>query len=172
MTNRSLAVGGACQLRDIRLGAIVNGPNISFVQRDADQHRDDRLRHRKGRHALLGRAVVLIALDEDGVASEDEEARGAVARQEVVEIPGLGLVGVPDRGFGRGALQRPHLYAAIHLVRRKDFVEAAHHAHQTARLRAHLLRADWIGLGLAERELIGRGKRPRREEQASEKNQG
>lgn len=166
MTNRSLAVGGALQLRDVLVRAIVERLDLSFGERHSDEHRDDGLRHRVGGHPVIGRAVVLIALREDGVVLQDQQPCGAGAGQVVVQPRLPRLVRVLGRGLGRRALQKSYARASGHLAGRKDFVEVADQAHQAARLRPDQGRADRIALSLAERLLVGRGERRRGEEQA------
>jgi hypothetical protein len=171
VTKRRLTVRRAGQLRDVLCGRIIERLDLALGERDSDEHGDDRLRRRVRNHPVFRRTVVLVALGENGVALQDQQPCGAVARQVVVQPATLGLVGVTDRRLGFGALQRPCLRAVGHLARWKDFVVVAHRADEAARLPLRRRGTDRITLGLAERLFVGRGDHSRGNEKAREKDQ-
>src|SRR5688572_27858487 len=154
MADRRLAVGRSVEVGDVLPRLIVDRGDAPLADRNADEHRHDSLRHRHRRHAVCGRAVVLVALGEDRVAAHDREARGAVAREVVVEARAFALESKRDVGL---ALEAPELQRALplaNLARRIHLVTAAELADQAACLDARPGPADRVALGLAERKLV------------------
>src|SRR5215472_13118650 len=92
-------------VRHVGRGGIVHGADAPLVDRDADQHRGDRLGHRPGGEPIVIGAPVLIALDENRVVSRDQEPGRRVTRHEVVDGERAPLVLVAQRRLG-GPRQR------------------------------------------------------------------
>ncbi len=70
---------------------VVDRPDAALRDRDPDQHRRHRLRHRMRGEALVIVPPILVALDVDGVAARDQEPGRRVAREIVVERECLAL---------------------------------------------------------------------------------
>jgi hypothetical protein len=145
----------ALQLGHVDVGAVVDRLDVLLVQRDADEHADDGLRHRHRGKEILGLALVLVALGEDVVAAHDEQPGVTVLAQELVDA---------ERGLLRGALQRPRRIRFLHHARRIDDVVVAHHADEArlGRERAPRLLTQRITLRFSERLLVRRGERRER----------
>src|SRR5207302_5290477 len=114
---------------------------------------------------ILGLAVVLVALDEDRVALEDQEPGIAVRGEEAVDVAAL----VADLRFLRRALERARR-ARLDRVRRDDLVVVAEVADVAALVELADPRrlADRIAVGFAEEILVGRSPRWCREDECSE----
>src|ERR1043165_2814851 len=81
--------------------------------------------------ALLRRAVILVALDEDFFALQDEQAHGAIAAKETVHVVAPPVRGrIANRRLGRRARKLMHGAAARDPVRRISLVEVAEQADQ------------------------------------------
>jgi hypothetical protein len=117
MADRGVPVGMALELGDV-LGRLVVEGKLVLVNGDADQHAQHGLGDRGGGEAVAGRAAVLVALGEDGVALEDEQPGVGMRVEELVEQ-------LLERGGGRGALELARLGGFAHAARRMELVHAA-----------------------------------------------
>ena len=120
---------------------------------------------------MLRRAVILVTLDENRVALQDQQPGGAIAREVVVHPAALALVAILDGRLGRGALQDLRLPSPRDRPRGEELIEPAHQRDETPVLGADRPRAEGIALGLAELRLVGRGECGDHEQQAREKDQ-
>jgi hypothetical protein len=105
VSQRGAPILRAREIRHVRRRRIVDGANPPLGDRDADEHRRHRLRHRPRREAMTVVAPVLVALDEDRIGARDDEAGGWVAREVAVKVGGRPLVVILDRRFRGGARQ-------------------------------------------------------------------
>ena len=85
MSERRAAVLGVSERGHVGPGQIVYRTDEVLSDREPDQHGRDRLGHRKRREAMPIRPRILIALNEDGVTTRNQESGGRVAREVVVE---------------------------------------------------------------------------------------
>ena len=85
VAERRASVLGAGQLGHVGRRLIVDRADVALGDRDADQHRGHGLGHRPRREALPVGAVVLVALDEDGVVARDQQPGRQAPRQVVVQ---------------------------------------------------------------------------------------
>ena len=106
MSERRAPVLGVGERGHVRRGEIVHRADATLCDRDTDQHGRDRLGHRERREAVPIGPRILVALDEDGVATRDQESGGRVARKVVVERAGLALVLVTQGRLG-GRTEQP-----------------------------------------------------------------
>src|SRR5437667_1484387 len=158
MANRRFAVRRTFQLFHIFFGTVVDRPNRTSGQCDAHEQSNDGLRHRIGSHALFRGSIVLVALDENRIALEDEQRRGAVVGKIVVQAVASGLVSVGNRRFGRSALQQTCPGTPGDLASQKKLVVVTHHADQASRLYGYRRGAYGITFGPAEYFLVRRRK--------------
>src|SRR5262249_39985047 len=137
----------------------VDRPDLAFPQRDADKHRNYRLRHRLGMESLLRLAVVLVSLDENAISLKNEQAHHPPAGEEaahVTMLPARHVVAV--RRLGGCALELVNWAAARDPPCGICLVEVTEEPDKAA-IRADVRivePTDRITLGLAEKRFVGR----------------
>ena len=144
MPQRGAPVLGAGERGHVGGGGIVHRADAALRDRDPDEHRGDRLRHRPRGEAVPVVPRVLIAFDEDRVTAGDEEPGGGVAREVVVKGECLALVLVADCRFRGRARQRRRRRGTAHQPTLKDLVEMAVGADEEGWTRAGRAVADRI----------------------------
>ena len=125
MPQRGAPILGAGERGHVGGSGIVHGLDAALGDRDPDEHPGDRLGHRPRGEAVPVAPRVLIAFDEDRVATGDQKPGGGVAREVVVQGEFLALVFIANCWFRGRARQRRWRLGAAHQPTLIDLVEMA-----------------------------------------------
>jgi hypothetical protein len=106
VADRRAAILAAGECRHVALGRILDRGDGAVGEREPDQHRRDRLRHRERGQTVAVVAPVLVALDQDRIAARDQQPGRRIAREILIEREAT-AAGLARRIVGQaGSLRR------------------------------------------------------------------